>query len=171
MDEFLFGFKLEAAADGKSNVIAVTSIGTQEDEKFRLLAKDTAASKYKFVVEISNFTKNSLNEFVDDNKIESKICSTTIKSDEIIVPKEENTDLQINFNEDIEINDFEAVTTEVNEERKMEIESQIKSEQGMNFILNDLGNNFEMKRITLSSFVVMEITKKDNSNYKSVQLH
>ncbi|KAK9887674.1 hypothetical protein WA026_023841 [Henosepilachna vigintioctopunctata] len=43
MDKLLFGFTLEAAADGKSNVIAITSIGTQEDKKFR--------------IKISNFTK------------------------------------------------------------------------------------------------------------------
>ncbi|KAK9870289.1 hypothetical protein WA026_006376 [Henosepilachna vigintioctopunctata] len=38
-----------------------------------------------------------------------------------------------------------------------------KSKGAMNFILNDLGNNFEIKRITLNSFVGMEITKKENS--------
>lgn len=62
MDKLLFAFKLEAAADGKSNIIAINSIGTQNDRKFRLTAENSPASKHKLLTATPNFTKvrNSL---------------------------------------------------------------------------------------------------------------
>lgn len=71
MDKLQFEFKNVAAADGKSNVIIITSISTPDNRKFRLAVEDQVARKHTLVAETSTFTKvkNSLKKRHQSRKI------------------------------------------------------------------------------------------------------
>lgn len=71
MDKLQFEFKNVAAADGKSNVIIITSITTPDNRKSNLADEDQTVKKHTSITETPTFTKikNSLKKRHQSRKI------------------------------------------------------------------------------------------------------
>ena len=57
MEKLQFQFKVVASADGKSNVINITSIGTQDGKTFCLPKEDQDVKKHTLICASTYFTK------------------------------------------------------------------------------------------------------------------
>lgn len=126
MDKLQFEFESVAAADGKSNVLIITSIRTPDDRKFRLAVEDQVAKKHTLVAATPTFTKvkNSIKKRHQSRKV---WITLTDKMKQIYFDEDDNLQFNDLFLE--EISEIDEVAVERNEPMIKLLEKLIENTQ------------------------------------------
>lgn len=130
MEKLRFDFCVKTSADGKSNIICITSIGTSDGKTYGIPAEYQPANLHKIITNTSNFAKirKTLNKRHQTRKI---WITLTDEISAVYLDEEQNIQFQDFYLEEINenINDSKSLTESSNKTLEKLLETLLEEKQ------------------------------------------